>query len=304
VAFVSRAIESVEVGAAARRKNPIWAHADRLACPVCRQALAGSDILACSVCGRRFGIRDGIPLLVAERSTATIDLERVATEKDRYRRHPWLARILYPTLVNNHFQKVALNRFLDSFPSSALVLDLGCSLIDRDPRALRLDLVFSANLDLVADAEALPYLDRTVDGVLCTGLLEHVEHPDRVASEIFRVLRPGGRAYIAAPFIQGYHPSPTDFRRYTPEGIRQLLAAFEIESLRATRGSGSSLAWILAGSLTALLSFNQPWLFRLVGVPVRWLCWPLKYLDYVLVNNRYDRYVTSGFTVEARKPGE
>jgi SAM-dependent methyltransferase len=183
------------------------------------------------------------------------------------------------------------------------VLDLGCSLLDRDPRALRLDLVFSANLDLVANAEALPFLDDTVDGVLCTGLLEHVEHPDRVVNEMFRALRPGGRAYVAAPFIQGYHPSPTDFRRYTPEGVRQLFSAFELETLRSTRGSGSALAWILAGFLTALLSFNRPWLFRLVGVPVRWLCWPLKYLDHLLVNNRYDQYVTSGFTVEVRKPG-
>jgi SAM-dependent methyltransferase len=280
------------------------AFVDRLGCPICHAPLAFTGTLRCLACTRTFPVRDGVPLLTATPPPALVDLEEVSRAKARHLRRPWLRRLLYPSLTNGSFQRRAIACFLDSFASDSLIVDVGSSLTDPDARALRLDLVFSTNLDLVGDAQAMPFVDGSVDGILCTGLFEHVEQPERVASEIRRVLRPGGRAYVAAPFIQGYHPSPTDYRRYTREGLRQLLGAFEVLELRNTRGSGSALAWILADFLSELLSLGHPSLYRVVGVPIRWACLPLKYLDPLLVGNRYDHYVTSGFTAVVRKPEE
>ncbi|MGI9599362.1 MAG: class I SAM-dependent methyltransferase [Acidimicrobiales bacterium] len=42
-----------------------------------------------------------------------------------------------------------------------------------------------------ADAEALPFEDRSFDGVTCRIAPHHFEHPDRFMAEVARVLRPG-----------------------------------------------------------------------------------------------------------------
>jgi SAM-dependent methyltransferase len=50
---------------------------------------------------------------------------------------------------------------------------------------------------LLADAAALPMADGSADGVVCSNLLEHAPDAEGVISEIERVLRPGGWAYIS-----------------------------------------------------------------------------------------------------------
>jgi ubiquinone/menaquinone biosynthesis C-methylase UbiE len=48
-------------------------------------------------------------------------------------------------------------------------------------------------------AEQLPYPDASFDGVSCIALLEHVVDDRRAMAEILRVLKPGGRAFLAVP---------------------------------------------------------------------------------------------------------
>lgn len=49
------------------------------------------------------------------------------------------------------------------------------------------------------DRDALPFPDGALDFVVLSHVIEHVANPVRVIGEVFRVLRPGGRALIAAP---------------------------------------------------------------------------------------------------------
>jgi len=44
----------------------------------------------------------------------------------------------------------------------------------------------------VADAQELPFKDDYFDAVVCFDLIEHVEFPQKVLGEIYRVLKPGG----------------------------------------------------------------------------------------------------------------
>lgn len=46
---------------------------------------------------------------------------------------------------------------------------------------------------VVADAEELPYPDRSFDAVVCNFGLHHLPRPRRAVAEVGRVLRPGGR---------------------------------------------------------------------------------------------------------------
>ncbi|MBB2697667.1 UNVERIFIED_ORG: ubiquinone/menaquinone biosynthesis C-methylase UbiE [Rhizobium esperanzae] len=45
----------------------------------------------------------------------------------------------------------------------------------------------------------LPYEDNFFDVVLCTDVMEHLEHPKAVASELVRICRPGGLVAIVVP---------------------------------------------------------------------------------------------------------
>jgi len=48
----------------------------------------------------------------------------------------------------------------------------------------------------VADATTLPYPDRSFDAAVCVQVLEYVKNVEDALSELYRVLRPGGRAVI------------------------------------------------------------------------------------------------------------
>src|SRR5882757_6716858 len=49
------------------------------------------------------------------------------------------------------------------------------------------------------DRDVLPFAEASQDFVVLSHVIEHVANPTRVIGEIFRVLRPAGRALIAAP---------------------------------------------------------------------------------------------------------
>lgn len=54
---------------------------------------------------------------------------------------------------------------------------------------------------VIDDAAALPFDSESFDFVLCIEVLEHLFRPDLAASEIARVLRPGGTVLITVPNV-------------------------------------------------------------------------------------------------------
>ncbi|MGH7858030.1 MAG: class I SAM-dependent methyltransferase, partial [Candidatus Binatia bacterium] len=244
-------------------------------------------------------ILQGVPILLRD---VPPEWSRQTETKARFARRPrWRRRLLNPDLTTKGHQQRRLRDFLSAMGSEAVLMDVGSSLRRLSRDILCFDLIPTPGVDLVGDLHAIPLADGALDAVVCNGVLEHVEDPERVVRELRRVLKEGGRAYVSIPFLQGYHPSPTDYRRFTRDGARKLMSAFRIDEVVNTRGSASTVTWILTAFLAELFSFNRPRLYALGLAFFGWMLLPLKYLDYLLIHNRFDHYATSGFTVIGTK---
>jgi SAM-dependent methyltransferase len=109
------------------------------------------------------------------------------------------------------------------------VLDVGCGVKPYYPyfapyadAYVGVDIVDNPAAELRGGVEELPVEDASFDVVLCTQVLEHSDDPARAVAELRRVTAPGGRVLASTHGVQVYHPSPSDYWRWTHEGLRRL----------------------------------------------------------------------------------
>lgn len=115
-------------------------------------------------------------------------------------------------------------------PPGGTVLDYGCAdapyrhAFRDDVHYLAADLPGNpiATVTIGADG-SLPLADASVDAVLSTQVLEHVDDPARYLAEIQRVTRPGGRVLLSTHGSMVYHPDPVDYWRWTCAGLRRVV---------------------------------------------------------------------------------
>jgi len=100
---------------------------------------------------------------------------------------------------------------------------------------------------IVGPLEAMPFEDGTFDSVLCNAVLEHVADAEDSIRELARVVRPDGHVVVAVPFLQPFHACPTDFRRYTADGLAALgrRAGLKIVCILPVHSITQTLGWIL-----------------------------------------------------------
>lgn len=67
--------------------------------------------------------------------------------------------------------------------------------------AINIDSSSNSKADLIADIEKLPMRDNVIDGILCWGVLEHVDSPIRILKEFKRVIKDQGLLKLAVPNI-------------------------------------------------------------------------------------------------------
>jgi ubiquinone/menaquinone biosynthesis C-methylase UbiE len=136
----------------------------------------------------------------------------------------WLYAICREYLFRDHTAEITQSLFPEDGPlSGTYVLEVGCGPgfyarrlaqryptirtmgIDMSARLLEWAKVRASNQKLQncsfceGDAQALPELNAPVDAVICSRLLLIVPDREAVLAEVFRILRPGGRCFLAEP---------------------------------------------------------------------------------------------------------
>jgi SAM-dependent methyltransferase len=81
-------------------------------------------------------------------------------------------------------------------------------------------------VDCIADVEALPQANASVGTIIAMNTLEHVPRFWRGFEEIYRVLRPDGVLLVSCPFYFHIHAYPSDYWRFSPEGLKLLLEKY------------------------------------------------------------------------------
>ena len=113
--------------------------------------------------------------------------------------------------------------------------------------------------DILCNAEDIPLPAASVDGIMLSEVLEHLEQPGRVLRELVRILRPGGR-FSFAEHVVAEAGTPT---RWAQRGLRRPWAwvfegcSCERDLATAIRSAGFSRVDLQPYRIhSALLPFN------------------------------------------------
>jgi SAM-dependent methyltransferase len=120
----------------------------------------------------------------------------------------WAKKPVLRTIYGDLFDRMAAR----CAPGPTLEIGGGVGgLKARLPEIYSSDIQPAPWLDLVADAQALPFANGSLSNVVLLDVLHHIEYPIKFFREAARVLRPGGRVVMVEPAIT---PGSSAFYRF------------------------------------------------------------------------------------------
>ena len=201
--------------------------------------------------------------------------------KNRLKAYPklyaFLTEVCSPVLLTGKGPRILLDRL----PPDAVILSLGSGTKRISSSVINVDFLALKGVDLIADITQLPFMDGSVDGIINESTLEHVGDRRTAIEEMQRVLKKGGYLYAVVPFVQGYHPSPDDYYRWTAQGLVADLQGLQEVETGIRSGPTSALLWVLQEWLALVLSFNISFLYKVFWVVLMVLTFPFKALDFL-----------------------
>lgn len=215
--------------------------------------------------------------------------------------------IFHPRYYHLRQLKRQMLRILGDFRSRLRdqeLLDYGCGSMPYRSlfapyvqRYLGADIPENTAADVTLRQGRVELPDAAVGTVLSTQVLEHVPDPQLYLSEAFRILKPGGLLLLSTHGIWRYHPDPSDYWRWTSEGLDKIIreAGFKVLEVRGVMGMASMGILLVQDGLYYKL---PGWLRLIVVPPMQGLMWLMDQI-HTRENRRKDAGV---FVFVAEKP--
>ncbi len=159
-------------------------------------------------------------------------------------------------------------------------------------------------LDFVCNLENIPKKGNNYDALLNTEVLEHVENPQKVINEFFRVLKVGGKLFLTTPQSWRIHQAPYNYFYFTRYGLKSLLEKAGFSKIKIKSQGG--YFWFLAD----VIRFNnlieplkkKPFFYyplAIIGYPFTQIIIPFLLFHLDFLDKKRDW--TMGYNVEAVK---
>lgn len=159
-------------------------------------------------------------------------------------------------------------------------------------------------MDFTCNLDSIPKKANTYDYLISTEVLEHVENPQEVINEFYRILKPKGKLFLTTPQQYMIHQAPYNFFYFTKYGLESLLkkAGFKKYSIKPMGGYFTALAdMIKFNSLIDKRRTNKfiYYPLKIIGFPFTQILLPLLFSSLDSFDKKRDW--TVGYTVEAIK---
>lgn len=218
-----------------------------------------------------------------------------------YRQPNRLLATLRRIITSEYFPgKAWRDRKQQALTAGPKVLVIGSG-VTHYPGLIHLDIDDFPGVDLVADAQQLPFQSGVLDGVLAEVVLEHVPRPQAVISETWRVLKDGGSAFFLVPFAFPYHGHPADFQRWSREGLKLAFEAFSEVEVGIHAGPSSALVNMISEWAYLASGMTFPKGYTLIKGLATLCLFPFKFLDLLIHRFPEAHRLAATFYVYVRK---
>ncbi len=205
---------------------------------------------------------------------------------EKYNRQERLNRLNTPSINFNHPYYIhyktyheVLFKDLEKYAKGRL-LDIGCGnkpykeiVSAQIDEYLGCDIIQSSQncVDIICPANNIPLANNSIDTVISTQTIEHVENPQELVNEAFRILKKNGTFIVSGPMYWPLHEEPYDFFRFTKYGFRYLLekAGFIIIEENANGGKWATLGQAFVLNINEDISSNQGFKWKLMKILFR-----------------------------------
>lgn len=253
-----------------------------LVCPSCKEPVPQDPEGCCDHCGAIMQHRKKVWWFVEDQQgdRARLSTPDGAAMVAGYRQPSQWKQKLRKVISSEYFPgkawRKAKQTVLDQ-QGSVLVIGSG---VTHYPGAIHLDLDDFPGVDIVADAHALPFRDQSINGVICEVVLEHAYSAQTIIEEAKRILKPGGRLFFVVPFLFPYHGHPSDYRRWSKEGLVRDFSPLDELEVGIMGGPCSSMVNLISEWAYVLTGLTFPKGYTLVKGGVTAALFPLKFLDW------------------------
>ncbi len=132
-------------------------------------------------------------------------------------------------LLNSSTREDWIIKQIEMLPKGSILLDAGAGLMpykkyctkliyksqdfgeysgSGDGLGLQKDTFDTSPIDIISDITSIPLENASVDTILCSEVFEHIADPVKALKEFNRLLSPGGKLILTAPFNSITHFSP------------------------------------------------------------------------------------------------